>query len=1170
MRQKTFCASNLFWSLMLIVCLTVVASAQFRAGIQGTISDAAEAVIPGATVTLTNNETGQIQQAVTADTGFYRFSALPPGVYTIAVEQQSFKKRVIENVKVDAEAVRGVDVQLEAGGISEVVTVEAENAPLDTEDANVRRTISDEEVQRLPQAGRDPYELVRLAPGVFGAGARSSSGGAVGLPNTSGPGGSNEGIFQTENRPAVSANGQRVSANNFQIDGVSVNSQTWGGAAVITPTQEAVKEVQVTSSSYSAEDGRNSGAQIKVVSQNGTNRFRGSAFFKYNDPGWNAFTPTVNIVGSTRRIEANRVETRNKTFGGSFGGPIVPNKLFFFFAYEGGRVNNTDIYEAFIETDQLRQFIVGRGGISAQIVGAENSRARVVSILPAACANYNFFGTGNRCRDTAGGLDLGSPAGALGRYVSTTTPVTGGPTRAQQESIGGGFDGVPDIQRALLIDPGIQRGDQYVNRLDYQMTKTDKFQFSLFLTPRFASGADRAAQSRPMADINSKRLNYNTAFTYIRNFSPTILNEARVNFTRWAFDEINANPDTNFGIPRVEIQNFATNNIIFGAPRGANTPGTLKETQFNIRDTLTLVRGNHAVKIGADYRSDRNENPGAGAARPVYTFRGPWNFANGAPVFEQISAGFNGEPLAGQADFNTGGLAFFVQDDWKFRPNLTLNFGLRWEYFKPVTSEDGLGNLELGPNGLVDSRVVVKNKLWNSDYNNFGPQIGFAYTPKFLKDKVVLRGGFGLGYDRLPNSLPSNARRNPPNVANYAICCGSANTPGESPFANGQIIYALGSSNSPTSYPINPNIGRGINPLTGGPNVGTIELYDINDDFKQSQVVRYSLETQAELFYKLVGTIGYQGSRSRNFVRIEPLHLTTEQRSTVFTQVFLGVSDVSGSYNAMNARLQRRFSNGVQFDLNYRFSKSLDSYSFEAPCSCTNQTFPIEQSQEYGPSDFDVRHNITLSGLYDLPIFRGQKTLAGKLLGGWQIGGVLTHHTGFPWTATITSGSIVLPNGAGFANLRPVAYTGQQPLSNTNDNFLSAGGLFPGSLIYNANNQLVSCGAATGGCNRYFQTYTNGNSYVTNPPGVGRNSFFGPKYFDVDMSLQKRFGLPNVGFLGENSKFDVRFNFFNIFNNLNIAPIQSASSNRANNPNFSEGTALLAGRVVEFQARFSF
>jgi len=200
--------SNLFTTIVLITILITVGHAQFRAGIQGTVTDTVGGTVGGATVVLTNKETNRTQQAETSDDGFYRFVNLPPGLYSVEVQQQGFKKWVVDDVRVDAEAVRGQDVVLEAGGISEIVTVQAEAAPLETEDANIRKTITTEEVLRLPQAGRDPYELARLAPGVFGAGARSANGNSVLLPNTSGPGGSNNSIFQTENAQPITANGK--------------------------------------------------------------------------------------------------------------------------------------------------------------------------------------------------------------------------------------------------------------------------------------------------------------------------------------------------------------------------------------------------------------------------------------------------------------------------------------------------------------------------------------------------------------------------------------------------------------------------------------------------------------------------------------------------------------------------------------------------------------------------------------------------------------------------------------------------------------------------------------------------------------------------------------------------------------------------------------------------
>ena len=542
-----------------ILVLTGVTVAQFNAGVQGSAKDSTGALVPEALVTLTNRATNQTSQVTASDQGFYRFSSLQPGEYTLKAEKEGFGTTTM-NIVVRAESVQGFDIVLNLGDVAETVTItDAAEQVLQTENANIDKVITTQEVLRLPQIGRDPYELARLAPGVFGAGARNPNGSSNGLPNTSGPGGSNIGIFATENQVPISANGQRVSSNNFQIDGVSVNSQTWGGSAVITPTQEAVKEVQVTSSTYSAEDGRNSGAQIKVVSQNGTNQFHGSGFFKYNDPKWNAFNSGFTIAGSNRFVAPLRVENRDKTFGGSLGGPVIfprfgeggpsfysgKNKLFFFFAYEGLRTKTNQTYERYIETTQLRQFIAGRNGISSQIINSSGAMPRVISILPRPC-NADVFPNGNACANVAGGVDIGSPAGSLGRYF------------AGNQSVGGGLDGIPDLQYALLENPQSTDGNQYVIRFDFDATDRDKFAFSLFYSPRTSFGADTGAQSRPMADNTSERLNYNAAFSYIRNLSATVLNEARINYTKWGFDEVKSNPNANFGIPRVEIEELPT------------------------------------------------------------------------------------------------------------------------------------------------------------------------------------------------------------------------------------------------------------------------------------------------------------------------------------------------------------------------------------------------------------------------------------------------------------------------------------------------------------------------------------------------------------------------------------------------------------------------------------
>lgn len=1150
MREVHKFLTKLSAASILILLFVIAASAQFRAGVQGTISDATGAVVANAKVTLTSKETGRTQVTTASDEGFYRFSSLAPGLYSITVESQAFKKAVIDNVQVSAETLEGVNVTLEAGGISETVTVVAEPgaATLETEDANIRKTLGTEEILRLPQVGRDPYELARLAPGVFGAGARGGNGNSLNFPNTSGPGGSNNSIFATENVQPISANGQRVSANNYQIDGTSVNSQTWGGGAVVTPSQESVKEVQVTSSTYSAEDGRNSGAQIKVVSQNGTNSWHGSAFYKLNNPALNAYNTMPQFVGTINTGGPQRVERKYDSYGGSFGGRIIKDKLFFFFTWEGLKENTSSSFTGLVETTGFRSALIAArpNTLSARILQATGIEPRVNQILTSTCSG--IFVT---CAVVGNGMDIGSITGTYGTYVPTLTTAPNG----------GGLDGIADVQWALLDRVGKFRGNQFNTRIDFNATDKDKFTFTSYFVPNTATTSNDGAQSRPQADINSDRLTYALGFIYNRNISATMTNEARFNITRWGFDETKSNPDADLSLPRVEIEGFYSDRLRFGFPRGLNTPGVIDEKQLDFRDMLTKVWGNHVLKFGGEYRLDLNSNGEVGGARPLYSFHRPWNFANGTPIFEEISATLDGQPTANNTKFRTSELAFFVQDDWKFRPNLTLNLGLRWTYMSPVTASDGvLGNLALGPtNGLAGARIVTNKQLHGRDLNNWGPQLGFAWNPKMFDNKLVIRGGGGMGYDRLANALLANARRNPPNGALFGICCGTAGTPGEdwgSPFVGGLITFVSSTDGTIFGYPRNPLLGGGTNPTTGLPNSGAAEIYGAPQDLETPYVIRYSLEGQYELPGNLVATLGYSGSAGRHFVRILPLHIMTETNPRISAAYFAS-SDVNTNYNALLARLQGRFMKQFSFDMNYRYGKSLDTSSFESPCACTNQSFPVDQKEERGRSDFDVRHSYVASGTWDLPFFRGN-SWTDKIAGGWQISGIATYHTGFPWTPKLfgcLNGNTSTSNG--FCDPRPVALAagspGINPGDNTNENFLRAGGLFgvSGTTI--------------------FSSAFNSSNPFQNRPIIGRNTLAGPRYFSVDMSFAKRFGLGSWGFLGENANVDVKFNFFNLLNNLNLAPFNSNSDpTRIQLNTFGVATSGLSGRVGEFQIRFSF
>ncbi|MEZ5344805.1 MAG: TonB-dependent receptor [Pyrinomonadaceae bacterium] len=1143
-----------------ILMLGTAVFGQFGSSLKGTVSDGTGAVISGAEVVLTNTATNQSRSVVTNASGIYSFSGLSQGTYRVTVTSSGFKQQTVENFTIGAESAAALDLNLELGDVSAVVTVNADTLPtLETENPNLGRNITTQEVLALPQVGRDPYQLARLAPGVFGDGARSSGGDSARIGNNgTGPGGSNNGIFAVENQTQISANGQRVTSNNYEVDGVSVNSQTWGGAAVITPTQESVSEVQVLSSTYSAEDGRNSGAQVKVITKYGTNDWHGSAFIKFNDPSFNAYNKFYGNASNNFGQSPTRVNDEFKTYGGSFGGKLVRDKLFFFFAYEGTRNSTSGLSDpTFAETESYRQSILtNRPGTIPALLFANGAEPRIGEVLTPSCAflSGSYTNNPNFCQVVNGGLDVGSLTGTYGNYVPDANNYQGG-----------GLDGIADLQYVRLRTSNSFAGNQYVIRLDYQATEKDRLTFTSNFTPLSASGFTVNNQSRPQSDLNSDRLTYLVGGIYTRNISPTMLNEFRFNYTDWSFDEVAANPDSDFGLPGIEIEQIFGNRLRFGAPRSGATPAKFKQTQMDFRDTLTNVVGNHTMKFGVQYRKELNNSAAVATARPLFTFVRMWNYANGAPIFENVTADATGTPNANDIPFNTSNTGIFVQDNWKAKPNLTLNLGLRWEYFAPIAPGNGeeFGRLMLGEgnNALLDARIERVTQFTDKDLNNFAPQIGFAWSPMRFDNKLVIRGGVGVGYDRLASALFGNVRFTPPNGTRYGLCCGSSANNGVT--ANGTIQFVQSTDGTITGYPQNTTIGGGFGP-NGGPLRGSVEIYSSPKDLPTAFVTRFSMEAQYEMGWKTVATLGYSGSVGRNFVRIMPLHLIYPRTgTTTFNPVYYASPDVNTSYNGLVAGLKKRLSNDVDFNINYRFAKSLDTVSVEAPCGCTNQTFPIDNGSEKGPSDFDVTHYLNVSGTWAPSWFKGRPDILGDLFSNWTISPIVTWRGGFPWTPTTNGGLAASSDTANVGVIRPIEYYGTAPLDNSNENYLN--GVFPNNRINGAN-----CNTGVG-CSNYFLTTRNGTLLADNPPGIGRNVFRGPRYFNVDISLAKSFAFPPTGFFGEATKLDLRVNFFNLFNTLNLATFGAGSaSTRVDNVNFGMATSAYSGRVGEVQIRFSF
>ena len=1176
---------------VLLSLFAVSAYAQFKASVQGTVMDPQGTAVPGAKVTVTNQDTGVVRDTVASAEGFYRISELPPGKYTVTVEAAGFKKSTSKDVGVEAEQPRGFDVTLSVGNVQESVTVTAPVGELETENGNVNTTIGTQEVLTLPQFGRDPYELLRMAPGVFGDNARQGNGNSFALPQQVGPGQSNNSIFQTENQVQIVSNGQRVTANNYTLDGVSIDSLSNGGAAVITPNQESVQQIIVTSSSYNAEQGRNSGAQVEVVSKGGANQYHGSGLVKFNDKGLNAFNKFygANNVTVTPHscpdfaglVTYQHCPTRNdqkyRDFAGSFGGPIIRNKLFFFFSYEGLRLSNTAVNRSVkFETPAFEQYVknVNPNSIAAKIFSTPGITPRIATTISQTdCCSLitnpsdpNFHPVGMWYQPGPG--------------VGNAT--------------GNGPDGIPDWGVFDTRVPNSSSGNQYNARVDYNLGSNQFFASTYLVNLNNVNGGNR-----PIEDVGIAPKNFVGTLGWTRTISSVMVNEARFNFTRFNFDQNQPSGLTNYGIPQIRLFDFDIGGLndagtLMGIGQSGTTPGHLAENTFAFRDTVSWVRGVHAFKFGVDITREQNNDDEPGFERPNYQFRGLLNFANDACCFFE---GLAVNPVTGglpnsQRYFRDGAYALFVQDDWKLRPNLTVNLGLRWEYFPPISEKNGLlSNYIFGSQGFINGSVQKVTHLYNADKKDFGPRIGFAWSPSVLGKKTVLRGGFGILFNRPFETEYSNIRQNTPFVAQASTCCFF--DPGKitGPPPGSGILYGIGSSASANSYAPNPNFSFGVAPdgalcastpctLTT-PAIKT-DIFGALPNEPTPYVYIYSLQTQFEPIHNWQATIGYQGSRSRKLARTIDLNrfhpgdtfdgnMDGVQSASAdgvpcgptnpacpapivvgnnrFGRVFVTLPDVNASFDAMITQLSHSFASGFTISALYTWSHSIDFSSYEIGFQ---QTDPFTQSINKGNSDFDVRQNLGISGYYELPLYRGRHDLLGAVAGGWTLGGVFTKHSGLPFTALIGSCDTNHDlNGDGTCPDMPITYTGGKIAHPSKQDWQN--GVFPNIAASFPGSTTIPPASHGPGCRC-------------------RNIFEGPGFTQLDLSFGKNFLIPNSRALGENAKLEFRSNFFNAFNILNLESLAPATSptDILNAGQFGRPLDGLSGRVIEFQLRLSF
>lgn len=1160
--------------------MSSAAFAQYRASIQGTVTDTQGGVIPDARLTLTNLQTNEMQVRTSNGVGVYNFNALPASTFKLVVEKDGFQTKELDNLQIIPEQPNNIDIKLEVGQVAQTVTVDASQQPLlDSGTATISGTISEQQIQNMPSFGRDVFQLTQLAPGTIGDASQSAGGGTHSLPGTQGPGGpsANQGIFATENGPQALANGGQYENNGISIDGISTTSAVWGGTTVITPSEDSVGNVKIVSNGYDAENGRFSGAQIQVTSKSGTNEFHGSAFFQANRPGLNAYqryngTGFYNYLapdGTPNSPAARGLQKDTQQFnqfGGSIGGPIWKNRIFAFFAYETERNHSQSTGTGWYDTAAF-DGLGPSGSIASKFLTFPGAGVSAKSLIDQTCANIGLT-EGSNCITIPGqGLNIGSPlASGLGQQdPGWTSPFSPG--------VGGGLNSsVADIAEYTTVDPTSIVDAQYNGRLDADVTAKDHASFAIYWVPEdqtFYQGPARVYNLWHHSQIND-------AFSVIWNhtFSPSLLNEARANAAGWRWNEIASNPQEPFGLPQDTVGQIGdldgstpekTLNY-FGAPG----PSELNQWTYSYKDVATKILGSHTIKFGGEITRLYYLNIAPYAARPGFGFFNIWDFLNDAPKSE--SGTFDpttGTPTAGRQDNREDLWGFFVQDDWKVKPNLTLNLGVRYSYFGPLSSKEGdmyRAVLGSGSNLLTGLSIRRGGNLWQAQKGNVGPQIGFAWSPRIYRDRVVVRGGYGLNYNQEEIAISANVFGNPGLEVspNFTMSAPSSPNPG--------IVYAVPTDvHSLFGYPPNPNTISTFG-SNGLPSTGAVQVTAFDSNLPTMYTEHWSLDTQTDLGQQFVFTLGYQGSVSRHTYFHYDANATASVKGIPLNPQVNSVNYFGnggqGNYNAMLAGVRHQFSHQFMLDAELTWGRSMDTSS--APYS--EQYYPYDPSLSYGRSDYNITRQEKIFGMWQPVIFRGNHGWLEKMVGGWSLSGILNLHTGFPWSPVFNvAGGSLYCDRCGYSVLLPASYLGGAGHDTSNDAYKSGPNVGNG-----LNKNFPLAATATNAAEAYFTApdYALGSTFpatggtVPQAPGVKRNSLTGPGYRDVDATVSKSFGLPRIPGLGENAKFEFRADAFNLFNNLNFNP--GSISNNIQAANFGQAQSALGSRTVTLMARFSF
>lgn len=781
-------------ALLAICCFAITATAQIQNGqLTGSVTDPSGAAVPNAKVTVTNPNTSFTNSASTNDGGVYTVRELPIGTYKMTVEASGFKTSSKSGIEVNAGVTYRLDFKLEVGGATEVIEVTEEAAPVNTVDSKLANTVGSTQIQNLPLNGRNVYSLIQLAPGAVDVNS-----------------------VLTENGENTVVNGARLNFNGFLINGSS--NKGLSGGAVNRPIEDTVAEFQLLTLNNSAQYGNSAGSVTNLVTKSGTNNYHGSLWWFVRNDVFDANSFFNNQVGEAKPA------LRFNQFGGTFGGPIMKDKLFFFGSYQGNRFRTSTLpVPVVIETPEFQaaaiaafpnsvatllfnnfdplaalsnpvtmQDVIGDGyfGLCPDLTGSAAVTNNIISIIGITAADQAAMGQSNYLGNGPDGLP-GTPDDA--GPCSVIPAVSGGTLGALGRNI-------PYLADSLNIAPSraqenLLDGNELSLRIDYNIRESDRI-FAQFNWSRENDFLPGTTGGRGFTN-NTRFIAPNGQFNWIHTFSPSFLNEFRAGYAGSYSKYV---PTVN-GVPSIYLTDGTMG---FGSYSGY--PQFFKEHIYTYADMVSITKGNHNLKIGFDAR--RNiENSEFNVGRPSYYFFDPLFFAVDAPY--SMSAGVDPGFISGQpAHLSTNirhwrnwEFGAFFQDDWKITRNLTLNLGLRYDlYMRHNEANDLATTFLLGPGsdiiddittgagGMRDANIPVgavgcdtaaqrlpsvlagvcgpggfatTDQLGGGDNNNFGPRVGFAWDV-FGNGKTSLRGGFGVSYEGTLYNPLSNSRWNPP------------------------------------------------------------------------------------------------------------------------------------------------------------------------------------------------------------------------------------------------------------------------------------------------------------------------------------------------------------------------------------------------------------------------